>query len=181
MDFERFLEEAERELLARGQASQPAHPSEEILWAYVGGGLSGRARVRVGAHLGSCAECAERAEVLRGQLTRLEGLLEPHLSVPETAVPLRRSRWELLRRRLGELWAGWLKPRGLARHALAYAAGSMLLFGINALLNELFAPPPSPLGSPAPPSWWAPYAVGAWGALLVIHMLLWLRFWRRRR
>jgi len=181
MDFERFLEEAERELRARDQASQPAHPSEEILWAYVGGGLSERARLRVGAHLGSCSACAERAELIREQLTHLEGLLEPHLSMPEIAVLMKPSRWGSLRRRLGELWVTWLQPRGLARHALAYALGSLLLFGVNALLNELFAPPPSPLGSPAPPSWWAPYAVGAWGALLVIHTLLGLRSWWRRR
>jgi hypothetical protein len=176
MEIERFVEEAQREAQQRRLVS--AHPAEEALWAYVGGHLPERARWRIGAHLGSCLSCAGKAEAFRKQLAELDPLLQARLPVPPVIAS--RPWWErlgvpILKGELEKL----LRPRRLAQHALAYALGSLALFGLNLLLNELFAPPPSPLSSPAPPPTWWPYVVGVWGGVVGVHLLLVL--WARRR
>lgn len=165
MDLERFIEEAQRE--AAGRETPPsAHPPEDHLWAYVTGGLSERASWRVAAHLGSCQECSRRLDELRETLRGLEARFERHL--PSLPLPGPRSWWRFLRESFDE----WLRPRRWARHAAAYAFGSLALLGLNAALNYYFPPP----------GWWAPYAIGAWGGLLGLHGLLALwRFYRSRR
>jgi len=176
MDIERFVEEAEREA-ARRPTAPSAHPDEALLWAYVTDDLPEEGSWEVAAHLAGCPRCAAHVETLKEELDELEAQLKDHLPVPQTVGPERRSWADRLRRALREglQWEYWV------RHAAAYALGSLVLLGVNAALNELFPPPVNPLGSPAPPSWWAPYAIGIWSGLLAVHGLLILWKSRRRR
>jgi hypothetical protein len=173
MEFERFLEEAQREAQQRGSAL--AHPSEGLLWAYVGRQLSEPSCWRVGAHLGGCLQCLEKTEALRQQAAKLDELIQARLPMPPPVPSW--SQKVLTRPELDALW----QPRRLVVHAVAYAVGSLALLGLNALLNEFFPPPANPLGSPAPPSWWASPAVLGWGVVLGVHAVLTLWFWRKRR
>jgi len=185
MDADQFLAEVKAEIGQRAELSA-GHPSDDLLQAYVTGELGERGRRVVGAHLASCAACAEQAEVLRAEFDELESLLEPELPEPATprATPSRaRPSW------METVWAmleQLTMPRRLVGHAATYVLVGAGLYVLNRWLNARFGPEPAPLGAPEPApwwaEWWAPYVLGAWGVLVVLHLgwTLWRRYRHRR-
>ena len=183
MDVEQVIANAQAEAAERSTL-EFGHPTETQLISYLHGDLGRAHRRRIGAHLGSCPGCRAELASLREALGDLEALLPQNLETPAMAhePPTERQPDGRLRRLLQRLQPVF-GPRRWAWHAAAFLVGSTGLVGLNGYLHATFMPEPSPFGSPPTPDWWAqwwaPYAVGGWAGLLLVHGLV--IGWRIRR
>ena len=190
-DWHAFFEDAFSNATEVLDETSSKHPSHTLLTAYVYDQLDAAEAARLSVHITKCGACHREVAQLRAELGSVEREFEAVTASQSSfsarsavqtdqqhAGPVGAPVRNRLRRWRQELTERLQHRRAWVGHAAAFAAASVAALFVN--WQALQAPQTtSPYTSPQGASgvWWAPWVVGFWAFVVIVHGIV---VWRKR-